>query len=127
MLCPTCKSDDCVESVQCDNCTACGWAQQTPLEPSPTPAPMDEIQGVMKKYDTPETTAPTHECICGNNYFSGIKCPCLCEKCNPLSPDKAVEDQIKLMEDLFGGQGRQNLGKHCRRLVSLVRQERKSE
>lgn len=30
--CPTCKDSDCVESVRHDNCTACGWAQFTPLD-----------------------------------------------------------------------------------------------
>lgn len=30
--CPVCKDSDCVESVRHDNCTACGWAQFTPIE-----------------------------------------------------------------------------------------------
>jgi len=31
VICPLCKSDDCVDSVRCDNCTACGWVQQVPI------------------------------------------------------------------------------------------------
>lgn len=30
--CPKCKDSDCVESEQHDHCTACGWAQVTPLD-----------------------------------------------------------------------------------------------
>lgn len=80
-----------------------------------------------------ETCRSLNVCGCPCHKPAPKKCPegdCDCpEPKAKVAPDPSREDEverlIKLIDDLFGGDGRQNLTKHVRHLVEVVRNEAK--
>lgn len=111
------------EVIECVNC-----AKPFPQSP-PAPA---ETEKCWCKPDQ-ETCRSLNVCGCPCHKPSPEKCPegdCDCpEPKAKVAPDPSREDEverlIKLIDDLFGGDGRQNLTKHVRHLVEVVRNEAK--